>query len=212
MLRVGSGSSALIAGRAGHHAARGQRAGEELALGRASDRAAAAPGCCGTRRDRAGPRRGAPAPARLTVRMRRVREERRAARQAGCGGRRGRGRGSSGKWFAVVAEAAAFAARVVCALPPSGLALPRRGGGPLMDRARQAAQLIAVGLHRHADARRRSALAVAIADAVERLDLVELGIDLLELLAQPLDVAVDGAVIDIDVLAIGGSPSAGRGS
>src|SRR3984893_13284428 len=49
----------------------------------------------------------------------------------------------------------------------------------------------------------RSAVAVSITDAIEGFDLAELGIDRLELLAQPLDVAVDRAVIDIDVLAIG---------
>src|SRR5690606_33985236 len=41
----------------------------------------------------------------------------------------------------------------------------------------------------------RSTLAVAITHSVQRLDLVELGIDRLELLTQPLDVAVDGAVV-----------------
>src|SRR3546814_767411 len=46
-------------------------------------------------------------------------------------------------------------------------------------------------------------LAVAIADAIERLDLLEAVIDVAELLAQPLDVAVDGAVVDIDGLAVG---------
>src|SRR3984893_15738617 len=50
----------------------------------------------------------------------------------------------------------------------------------------------------------RSAVAVSITDAIEGFDLAELGIDRLELLAQPLDVAVDRTVIDIDVLAIGG--------
>src|SRR5271156_3730044 len=51
----------------------------------------------------------------------------------------------------------------------------------------------------------RSALAVAVAisDAIEGFDLREFLIDRLELLAQPLDVAVDSAVVDIDVLAIG---------
>ncbi len=48
------------------------------------------------------------------------------------------------------------------------------------------------------------AIAVAISDAIERLDLGEFAVDDLELLAQPLDVAVDRAVVDIDVLAIGG--------
>src|SRR5580704_8514853 len=48
-----------------------------------------------------------------------------------------------------------------------------------------------------------SVLAISITDAIERFDLCELVVDRLELLAQPLDVAVDGAVVDIDVLAIG---------
>src|SRR5579875_559502 len=48
-----------------------------------------------------------------------------------------------------------------------------------------------------------SAVAVAVPDAVERLDLGKIGIDRLELFAQSLDVAVDRAVVDIDVLAIG---------
>src|SRR5690606_37825334 len=51
--------------------------------------------------------------------------------------------------------------------------------------------------------RRLSAFLVAVADAVERLELREVLIDLPELLAQALDVAVDGAVVDIDALAIG---------
>src|SRR5436190_22307591 len=48
-----------------------------------------------------------------------------------------------------------------------------------------------------------SAVAVSITDAIESFDLAEFGIDRLELLAQALDVAVDGAVIDVDMLAIG---------
>src|SRR5579884_2235775 len=48
-----------------------------------------------------------------------------------------------------------------------------------------------------------SAVAVSIADAIERFDLRELAVDRLEFLAEPLDVAVDRAVIDVNVLAIG---------
>src|SRR3977135_161823 len=48
-----------------------------------------------------------------------------------------------------------------------------------------------------------SAVAVSITDAIESFDLAEFGIDRLELLAQALDVAVDRAVIDVDMLAIG---------
>src|SRR5262245_542377 len=40
----------------------------------------------------------------------------------------------------------------------------------------------------------------AIADAVKGLDDVEVVVCLLELLAQPLDVAVDGAVVDVDLV------------
>src|SRR5436305_6305349 len=50
---------------------------------------------------------------------------------------------------------------------------------------------------------RESAFLEAIADAVERLDHVEIVVRLLELLAQPLDVAVDGTVIDIDLIVVG---------
>src|SRR5207237_10181706 len=48
-----------------------------------------------------------------------------------------------------------------------------------------------------------SAVAVSITDAIKGFDLAEFGIDRLELLAQALDVAVDRAVIDVDMLAIG---------
>ena len=48
-----------------------------------------------------------------------------------------------------------------------------------------------------------SDLLEAIAHAVERLDHLEIVVDRLELLAQPLDVAVDGAVVDIDLVVIG---------
>src|ERR1700733_12314226 len=52
--------------------------------------------------------------------------------------------------------------------------------------------------------RARSAFLVAIPDTVQSLYMGEIVVDNLEFLAQPLDVAIDGAVIDIDVLAIGG--------
>src|SRR5512135_2140983 len=48
-----------------------------------------------------------------------------------------------------------------------------------------------------------SGVAVSISDAIERFDLLELGIDLAELAAYPLDVAVDRAVVDVDRLAVG---------
>src|SRR3546814_12581524 len=44
----------------------------------------------------------------------------------------------------------------------------------------------------------------AVARAIEGRDRVEIGIDLAELAAQPLDVAVDRAVVDIDIVLIGG--------
>src|ERR1041385_6761433 len=44
----------------------------------------------------------------------------------------------------------------------------------------------------------------AIADAVQRFDHVEVVVDRLELLAQPLDVAVDGAVVDVNLVVISG--------
>src|SRR5436305_7151880 len=50
---------------------------------------------------------------------------------------------------------------------------------------------------------RESAFLEAVADAVERLDHVEVIVGLLELLAQALDVAVNGAVVDIDLVVIG---------
>src|SRR5689334_16888087 len=49
----------------------------------------------------------------------------------------------------------------------------------------------------------RSPIAVAVSDTIKRLDLRELGVDDLELLAQSLDVTVDCPIVDIDVLAIG---------
>src|SRR5215813_822010 len=49
----------------------------------------------------------------------------------------------------------------------------------------------------------RLRLLEAIADAIERLDHIETLIGLLELLAQALDVAVDGAVVDIDLVVVG---------
>src|SRR5579864_4653225 len=49
-----------------------------------------------------------------------------------------------------------------------------------------------------------SAIAVSISDAIEGFDLRELSIDCLELFAQTLDVAVDRAVVHVDVLAVRG--------
>src|SRR5216684_7398458 len=43
----------------------------------------------------------------------------------------------------------------------------------------------------------------AVADAVQGFDHLEIVVHDLELLAQPLDVAVDGAIVDIDLVVIG---------
>src|SRR3954447_1472264 len=43
-----------------------------------------------------------------------------------------------------------------------------------------------------------------IADAIQRFDHVEVVVGPLELLAQALDVAVDGAVVDVDLIVVGG--------
>src|SRR3954469_23476291 len=44
----------------------------------------------------------------------------------------------------------------------------------------------------------------AVADAVQGLDHVEAWIDGLELLPQPLDVAVDGAIVHVDLIVVSG--------
>src|ERR1700761_7777427 len=48
-----------------------------------------------------------------------------------------------------------------------------------------------------------SGFAISIADAVKRFDGVEIVSNNLELLAQALDVAVDRAIVDIDLIVIG---------
>ena len=45
-------------------------------------------------------------------------------------------------------------------------------------------------------------VAVTVSNAIQGFDLCEIGIDGLELLTQPLDVAVDGAIVNVDVLAV----------
>src|SRR5271167_4861110 len=49
---------------------------------------------------------------------------------------------------------------------------------------------------------RRSGFPEAISDAIEGFDHLEFRLDHLELLAQPLDVAVDGAIVDIHLIVI----------
>src|SRR5476651_2237019 len=51
--------------------------------------------------------------------------------------------------------------------------------------------------------RRRSGFAVSVSNAIEGFDRVELGVHVSELLAHALDVAVDGAVVDIDLIVVG---------
>src|ERR1700738_4785279 len=48
-----------------------------------------------------------------------------------------------------------------------------------------------------------SGVAVSVSDAIKRFDLLELAVDLAELAAHALDMAVDRAVVDVDRLAIG---------
>src|SRR3954466_13500401 len=48
-----------------------------------------------------------------------------------------------------------------------------------------------------------SFLSKAVSDPVKRLDPLERGVDSAELAPQPLDVAVDRSVVDIDVFLIG---------
>src|SRR5690606_24329821 len=57
---------------------------------------------------------------------------------------------------------------------------------------------------RRAGASSDSALAVAVTDAIQGLDSVELGVDHAELLSHPFHMAADGAVVDIDLIVIGG--------
>src|SRR5215472_4475803 len=49
---------------------------------------------------------------------------------------------------------------------------------------------------------RLSGVAISVSDAIKRFDLLELAVDLAELAAHPLDVAVDRAVVDVDRLTV----------
>src|SRR5437879_8160466 len=51
--------------------------------------------------------------------------------------------------------------------------------------------------------RPRSGFAVAVSDAIEGFDRVEIGVHVSEFLAHALDVAVDGSVIHIDLIVVG---------
>src|SRR5579862_9769561 len=50
----------------------------------------------------------------------------------------------------------------------------------------------------------RSGFAVAVTDAIERFDRVELRVNLAELAPHALDVAVDRTVVDVDLIVVGG--------
>src|SRR5689334_21664598 len=83
--------------------------------------------------------------------------------------------------------------------PPIRMARPRRLSATISRPRREP------GSHRYRAGRGvRSAFAVAVADAVEGFDSVKLRVDLSELLAHALDVAVDGAVVDVDLVVVGG--------
>src|SRR5437868_3711023 len=72
--------------------------------------------------------------------------------------------------------------------------------------SRLSARIRCLRLKRADHLSRRSAsswLVEPVSDAIERVDRVEGGIDGAELAPDALDVAVDGAVVDIDIVAIG---------
>src|SRR3954453_23094808 len=100
------------------------------------------------------------------------------------------------------ASASTLTARIRKVSGESHPFLERRGrGSGVAARAVAGSPATRVGA---APARGRASLlsvAVTISDAIERLDLREVVVDRLELLPQALDVAVDRAVVDIDVLA-----------
>src|SRR5437868_828693 len=79
-----------------------------------------------------------------------------------------------------------------------------RGGAPAWAAAPEARGAPPAAAGTAGAVRLALAVAVPVSDAIERLDLCELVVDDLELLAQPLDVTVDRPVVDIDMLAIGG--------
>src|SRR5690606_35449957 len=60
------------------------------------------------------------------------------------------------------------------------------------------------GSQRNRDGRgSRSGFSVSVADAIQGFDCVELGIHFTELLAHPLDMAVDRPVVDVDLILVG---------
>src|SRR3954464_9719111 len=77
----------------------------------------------------------------------------------------------------------------------------RRRGEPAASMSLRASRL-APGANAKGSAK-GSGFLETVADAVERLDHVEALVDDLELLSQPLDVAVDGAVVHVDLIVVG---------
>src|ERR1041385_3672310 len=72
--------------------------------------------------------------------------------------------------------------------------------------SRLRARILCLRLNRpdHFSRRSSSSLFVeAVSDAIERFDRIEVRLDGPELAPDSLDVAVDGAVVDIDIVAIG---------
>src|SRR6266540_2825285 len=81
---------------------------------------------------------------------------------------------------------------------PSGRCQPCAGGASMATlsrtRAGEAPSAFRLG----------SGFVEAVAHTVQGFDHLEIVVHDLELLAQPLDVAVDGAIVDIDLIVIGG--------
>src|SRR6185312_14223937 len=144
-------------------------------------------------------------PARFRKTMRRVSEEKLCETKKPQAERTGRRIAAKRRGFSVAdavlsaRSASAFGA-AVSAVRSSTRSIPPRLSGSTTPRFyRKPGRPVS---------RRRIKLASsfleAVADAVQRLDHLEVVVDRLELLAQPLDVAVDGAVVDIDLVVIGG--------
>src|SRR5579862_5837317 len=114
------------------------------------------------------------------------------------------------------------AGRRICCARRAGFPRPHVQWRParryrLFDRAREPAGFLSLWSPRHFTAIRgtssspprgriikgASRFLETIADAIERLDHLKVVVHDLELLAQALDVAVDGAVVDIDLIVIG---------
>src|SRR5258707_200997 len=147
------------------------------------------------------PMTSASSPARLRRTIRRVRLEgpwraTKSRMRRTTPGRRGDaspGRSvSPGRWASAAAEA-------VCTVRSSTLVISLKARRPK-------AGLISRTLSQSPGAviRGGSSFLEAIAHAVERLDHVEGVVNDLEFLAQALDVAVDRAVVDIDLVVVGG--------